>query len=55
MESSSRCIGIDDDYPTEKYFFDNMNHVGNCKAVKMLVKHLQSEITYFLMSELYFV
>ncbi|WP_171983620.1 MULTISPECIES: hypothetical protein [Clostridium] len=47
MESSSRCIGIDDDYPKQKYFFDNINYVRIFKDAKILAKHLQLETAYF--------
>ena len=41
MEPGSSIMGIDDDYPTEKYFFDNMNNLGSCTSIKILSQHLQ--------------
>lgn len=41
MEPGSSIIGIDNDYPREKYFFDNMNNVGSCINLKILSQYLQ--------------
>jgi len=36
VEPGSSIIGIGDDYPKEKYFFDKMNNVGSCTSIKIL-------------------
>lgn len=40
MESDSSCIGIDEDYPKGKYFFDNMNNVLSGRKIKILSQYL---------------
>jgi len=51
VEPGSSIIGIDDDYPTEKYFFDNMNNVGNRTSIKILSQYLQ--LRYYLFYNVY--
>jgi len=47
VEPESSRIGIDDDYPGEKYFFGNMNKENNCISIEILSKYLQLRYCLF--------